>query len=219
MGLEELLTRLDKKIWQKCENVTQLTSKELGWNKYDLKMITDAVSNIFLTGAGVHSFILGAYQINKGSADFWSYLLAGIGGALVPGGFLLYIRDKKYNKRLEESEIKLLEDKGVIYAPEFGPYRPVSLSMGVSFLPLAAAYKYTHESNIYYTAVALFFSAIGTSLATKIVSTYFQDQNMVPPTKKKSLREKMYELFLQPFQKIKKLRPENVFVETYHDDP
>lgn len=218
MGLEELLTRLDKKIWQKCEKVTQLTSKELGWDKYDLKMITDMVSSIFLTGAGAYSFIQGAYQISNGSADFWSYLLAGLGGALVPGGFFLYIQDKKNNKRLKELEIKLLEDKEVIYAPEFGPYRPVSLSMGVFFLPLAAAYKYTHEINIYYTAVALSFSAVGTSIATKIISNYFQDQNMTPPTKKKSFLEKMYELFLQPFQKIKKLRPENVFVETYHND-
>ncbi len=218
MGLEELLTRLDKKIWQKCEKITQLASKELGWNKYDLKMITDTASSIFLTGAGVYSVIQGAYEINRGHADFGSYLLTGIGAALGPIGFLFYVRDKKDNKRLEESERKLLEDKEVIYAPEFEPYRPLSLGMGISFLPLAAVYIHTHGSDTYHTAVALFFSAIGTSLTTKIISTYFQNQNMTPPTKKKNLWEKIYRLFLPPFQKIREIRQENVFAETYQDD-
>ena len=195
MGLEDKLTKLDEAIWKQYEKVTQYCNKEYGWNKYDLATRAALGSSISYLGAGVYMFIYGFQTSNM----FFTTL--GITGSLV--AIPNYYVSKKGNEQKEAMEIKRLENSGVLPFPTFKPYRAFNFAFAALLCSFAGLRmfndfpQHNEEKNTLWTIINL---ALGTYYVFRPSESYFRDQIMTPPKKKKKVLKTLYEKVTGKFQ-------------------
>ena len=195
------LTTLDEIIWKQFEKVTVKANKELGWNKYDLARITDAVSAVAYTGLGFYIGSVGYLSDNP--------VVMAFGAIGVTASPFIYRSDIKKNNQKEEKEIAFLERNGAPKQPTFRPIRPICLGIGSYYFAWAAKIFYYGETEIpetvqnisqYEDMTTLMLGMGGFCVTSNVISNYFKDQIMKPPTKKKSFWKTLYNKATEPFR-------------------
>ncbi len=188
MGLVDKLTELDEKIWKQYEKVTNYCNKEYGWNKYDLATRSALGSSISMLGAGVYMLIDGFQTSNM------VYTTIGITASLLAIPFY-HVRKKSYGRQ-EAAEIKLLENGGALVSPTSKPYRPFNFGFAAFFFSSAELRmlgdfpQSNEEQNTLMMCVGL---AWGCYYVCYPSESYFKDQIMTPPKKKKSVLKTLYQ--------------------------
>ncbi len=188
MGLVDKLTELDEAIWKQYEKVTQYCNKEYGWNKYDLATRAALGASISYFGASVYTLIYGFQTSNMISTT------VGVMGSLVG---IRYDYSRKKDYEIEEAiEIRRFESDGAIPSPQSKPYRPLEFGLASFFFSFAGlrifsdSQQSSEEHNALGTMISL---ALGIYFVFDASESYFLDQIMAPPKKKKSVLKTLYE--------------------------
>ena len=199
MGLVEKLTELDESIWKQHEKVTRYCNREYGWNKYDLVRKT-----LFATTASYLGEM--TYMALGGIDEDRSYPIV-IGGFFSLLTIVSYPLLMKSINEKEEREIKLLERTGATIEPVFKATRPAYSSALGALCAYMAYFSFTKQlglpedvSEQYHQTTGLFFSAGFIWNIFRTSKSYFEDQIMTPPKKKKSVLKTIYEKVIRKFQ-------------------
>lgn len=198
MGLVDKLTELDEKIWKQYEKVTNYCNKEFGWNKYDLANKCLLGESAGMLGTG---FYMGLDGVKEGN-PFWGTI-----GVLTSLLSMAYYRVYKYRHEiLENREIKLLQD-GVVYSPKFKASRSLQLLSTIPLTSIAAYFLSASEPEStpykgHFSVIGLYGIALSLLYFSQASKSYFQDQIMTPPKKKKSVLKSLYEKAMGKFQTV-----------------
>ncbi|MDO8510604.1 MAG: hypothetical protein Q7S55_00400 [Nanoarchaeota archaeon] len=199
MGLADKLRGLDEAIWKQYEKGTNYCNEKFGWDKYDLLRIGSAS----YTGSmfGIEFLFL---------ADRIDHDLAVVaGGAAI--GLVSYGVDDLFKivfENLKQGELKLLEEKGAAIEPQFTPARPTALAC-YSLLCGVGSYVFSQEMpSVRQSLPTGLMMALGALNILSVASlTYFWDQIMTPPTKKKSVLKTWYEKVMGKVPAVSQLEP------------
>lgn len=193
MGLETLL-KLDEAIWKQHEKITQKAQKGLGWNKYDLARVMEYGAVGSFLGSAIYNFI--DFSLNVESEMGY-----GVAGLLWLGYCGIKYTGISYLKKKEEAEIDMLIKTGATIAPKYKSSRPLMCIMDTLLMSSGIGYlNSTDGSNKFLTLNGLLFITWGIGNLFEKSSSYFQDQIMAPPTKKKSFWKTMYQKAISPFR-------------------
>ncbi|MEK6809162.1 MAG: hypothetical protein AABY40_00650 [Nanoarchaeota archaeon] len=175
MGLVDKLTELDKAIWQKYETVTQYCNKEYGWNKYNLTRSMDSAMVASLLVGGTYDLSFGVRDNNSDGITLGAIMLL---SALYAGH---KFKDQQHYR--EKKEDRLLESTGAGLTPRFSALRPIAAAWSV----VLSSFGFYHKSP------SSFLASIGVATIFAISGTYFIDQIMTPPKKKKTIPQTIKE--------------------------
>lgn len=184
MGLVNKLTELDQYIWKQYEKVTQYCNRKYGWDKYDLKTISEKTVAVAFAGAGTYETIIG-FSIN-------SLPFLAIGLLTGAGSIHQYFKVEADNKKERKEELEQISRTGAVKEPRFSFERPTLLAGSTVFDGVGVAVLYASDNGPA-TALGLLGIALGASVLNIAVSSYFQDQILTPPKKKKSVFKTFYE--------------------------
>lgn len=187
MGLEDTLTKLDEKIWKQYEKVTNYCNEEYGLNKYDLATRAALGASISFLGTNVY-LLIGGFQISSMFS-----ITVGIMGSLVAVP-AYYVRKKDY-EREEAEEMKLLESNGALQSPISKPYRPLDFGLAAFFFSSAVSSMLGDfpQPNEEQNTLLMCTTLAGCYFVCSPSESYFADQIMTPPKKKKSVFKTIYE--------------------------
>ena len=203
---------LDELIWKGFEKITQKAHKELGWNKFDLARITHSAATFSGAAYGVYGFILQTKTNNYFYLVQDAFFTAAMGVSF-------YVGHQNLNHQ-ERAETELLKS-GIVYPPTYKPLRPALMisaaifgAAGIGALGWGITLPEGIELKDYASDAKETLSLLGTSIiglsgfgVLEVCSSYFKDQIMTPPTKKKSLKNYFSEKFSLKEEKF--LVPEN----------
>lgn len=195
MGLVDKLTEADEKIWKQYEKITQYCNKEYGWNKYDLASKASLGTAISHLSGSVYMLIDGLQTSNM----FFTTL--GIAGSLL--SIPSYYFSKKDYERNEAAEIRRFESGGALPSSVSKPYRPLNFAVAAEFFSVTGGYMFSdfpqssEEHNTLWMLISL---AFGSYFICHPSESYFSDQIMTPPKKKKKVLKTLYEKVTGKFQ-------------------
>ena len=192
MGLVDKLTGLDEAIWKQYEKGTNYCNEKFGWDKYSLMRIGSASYTGSMFGIGF------LFLVDRIDHD----LAVVAGGAAI--GLVSYGVDdlfKKVFEHQEQKELKSLEEKGAAIEPQFTPVRPTvlagySLSISAIFYAFSQGVPSVRQS----LPTGLMIGLGALNLLSVASLSYFWDQIMTPPKKKKSIFKAVYEKFTEKIQ-------------------
>ena len=202
MGLVDKLTEADKYIWKQHEKVTSYCNKEYGWNKYDLVRKANIAMFGSLLGGGTYMSLMG------GGDNLGVTVLGGTLSLLAVG---TYPTSKKIINIEEAVDTELLIYYGATREPRFGAYRPASLVASLLLTASFATAFFTGQLHIITEKSPISqeeFNQLGglAAIATFCgyifwgMKSYFQDQIMTPPKKKKSVLKSLSEKATEKIQ-------------------
>lgn len=202
MGLAEKLTELDEKILHGYEKVTNYCDKEYGWNKYDLARKANTLNYAASLSVGAGWTLEGVL-----GDDLTTTVFATLTSLVILGAYSV---SKKILEEKEKTEIGLLAQSGAVNKPNFRPARPVISLGSLSFLGALTYSKFTGGSTVprgnslspeaYGRLESFFWAMLTLSYAFAISRSYFEDQIMTPPKKKKSVWKAISEKFTEKVQ-------------------
>jgi len=195
MGLVDKLTEVDKTIWHGYEKVTNYCNQEFGWDKYSLAKGANLGQSISYFGGGLYFFIEGLQSGNNGSL-----MIGGMSSLYALGSFYVDNRDLQKD---EKKEIALLEKTSATTLPRFKPSRPV-IFVGLSAFGGYYLHSYATQQELppelsplssqeYNLFGALIMASFLSSNLFRVCKSYFQDQIMTPPKKKKKVLKTLYQ--------------------------
>lgn len=190
MGLTDELTAVDEYIWKQHEKVTVKANKELGWNKYDLARMTLSIAEVSTLGVGVYLGIGGMISDAP--------LAIALGSSLTVSSLFSYHLSKENLNQAEKVETEFLRSKAAPQQPQFSAFRPLKVGVGMYLLTRASFIFY--ESTDFFSTNnennslgGIITSLLSSMILSNVASSYFRDQIMTPPTKKKPFWKTMYE--------------------------
>jgi len=206
MGLTEKLEELDHSVWKQYEKVTHYCNTEFGWNKYDL--IKKAATGISISAVGTSVYgILEGYLVSSPALAV-SHLFSPAMALSIS-----YIINRTVDS-FEKNERHKLE-KGIIEAPKFKAWRPLlfpvmnlnaitSIASFLGYPKISENISLLTQKN-YHLLEGLRNAGMASMLFFACSASYFKDQIMTPPKKKKTIPQAIKEKITEKIETVPQL--------------